>query len=78
MGSSSASGGNVQLPNDIPLSQSSGASDQGEVSDGDVESFFTFLRDMDDNTCISRLMCDIGANPSFLGEFSENIHGIIR
>lgn len=58
------------------ISQSFNENAGGEA-DEDIESFFTFLRDMDDNTCISRLMCDIGANPSFLGDFSENIHGII-
>lgn len=52
---------------------------EGEASEdpNDVESFFTFLQDMDDNGCISRLICDIGADPSFLGDFSENIHGIV-
>ncbi|GFR29744.1 uncharacterized protein TNCT_699491 [Trichonephila clavata] len=49
---------------------------EGEGSD-DIESFFTFLKDMDENGCISRLMCDIGQDPSFLGEFSENINGIV-
>ncbi|XP_042910145.1 uncharacterized PE-PGRS family protein PE_PGRS10-like [Parasteatoda tepidariorum] len=43
----------------------------------DAESFFNFLTDMDENTCISRLICDIGNEPSFLGEFSENISSMV-
>lgn len=66
----STSGAGDHVPDSQP-------DEKGEESDEDVESFFTFLRDMDDNTCISRLMCDIGADPSFLEDFSENIHGII-
>ncbi|XP_035207389.1 serine/threonine-protein phosphatase 1 regulatory subunit 10-like [Stegodyphus dumicola] len=76
-------GGFGSMPHDVSnsLPPSPGldtpAADGGAGSEEDIESFFTFLRDMDDNTCISRLMCDIGADPSFLGDFSENIHGII-
>lgn len=62
----------------MPSSPSGGGGGGDGMADNDIESFFTFLRDMDDNTCISRLMCDIGADPSFLGDFSENIHGIVR
>ncbi|GBL78870.1 hypothetical protein AVEN_48855-1 [Araneus ventricosus] len=65
----SGMGGDVQP-------SSNGAGESSEDTN-DIESFFTFLQDMDDNGCISRLICDIGADPSFLGDFSENIHGIV-
>ncbi|XP_015917709.2 uncharacterized protein [Parasteatoda tepidariorum] len=48
-----------------------------ESEPDDAESFFNFLTDMDENTCISRLICDIGNKPSFLGEFSENISSMV-
>ncbi|CAL1276433.1 unnamed protein product [Larinioides sclopetarius] len=57
--------------------QSSNTAADSSEEPNDIESFFTFLQDMDDNGCISRLICDIGADPSFLGDFSENIHGIV-
>lgn len=69
-------GGNFGEEDQGEPHQPSEPEEPGQGSD-DVESFFTFLRDMDENTCISRLICDIGADPSFLGDFSENIHSIV-
>ncbi|KAF8790967.1 hypothetical protein HNY73_005906 [Argiope bruennichi] len=74
-------GADVEANADIGMGEdaqpSSNAEGESSEEPNDVESFFKFLQDMDDNGCISRLICDIGADPKFLGEFSENIHGIV-
>ncbi|GFY39250.1 uncharacterized protein TNIN_10311 [Trichonephila inaurata madagascariensis] len=73
---SSFQGAGGSIVDEQPSTDQQQPVNEGEGSD-DIESFFTFLKDMDENGCISRLMCDIGQDPSFLGEFSENINGIV-
>lgn len=43
----------------------------------EAESFFTLLAETDESKCISRLVCEMGANPSSGGEFGQSIVEII-
>lgn len=43
----------------------------------EAESFFTLLSETDESKCISRLVCEMGANPESGGEFGQTIVEII-
>lgn len=43
----------------------------------EAESFFTLLSETDESKCISRLVCEMGANPESGGEFGQTIAEII-
>lgn len=43
----------------------------------EAESFFTLLAETDESKCISRLVCEMGANPEKGGEFGQTISEII-
>lgn len=43
----------------------------------EAESFFTLLAETDESKCISRLVCEMGANPESGGAFGQSIVEII-
>ncbi|GFW38222.1 uncharacterized protein TNCV_3839501 [Trichonephila clavipes] len=51
--------------------------DQPQINTEEAESFFTLLAETDENKCISRLVCEMGANPSSAGELGTTITEII-
>ncbi|XP_035205987.1 uncharacterized protein LOC118181024 [Stegodyphus dumicola] len=56
-----------------------GQGDEGHpaMNTEEAESFFTLLAETDESRCISRLVCELGANPNSAGEFGQTISEII-
>ncbi|GFT63437.1 uncharacterized protein NPIL_660411 [Nephila pilipes] len=51
--------------------------DQPQTNTEDAENFFTLLAETDEHKCISRLVCEMGADPSSTGELGTTIAEII-
>ncbi|GIY27160.1 uncharacterized protein CDAR_592702 [Caerostris darwini] len=51
--------------------------DQPTINTEEAESFFTLLAETDENKCISRLVCEMGADPSTAGELGTTVSEII-
>lgn len=51
--------------------------EQPQINTEEAESFFTLLSETDENKCISRLVCELGADPSTAGELGSTISEII-
>lgn len=74
--------GMQQFPPQMPPMDMDGFGDyQGDEAPGmnteEAESFFTLLSETDESKCISRLVCEMGANPASGGEFGQSIVEII-
>lgn len=73
--------GMQQFPEEMPPDMGEFGDYQGDENPGmnteEAESFFTLLSETDESKCISRLVCEMGANPASGGEFGQSIVEII-
>ncbi|CAL1265109.1 unnamed protein product [Larinioides sclopetarius] len=51
--------------------------DEPQINTEEAESFFTLLAETDENKCISRLVCEMGADPTSSGMLGTTVSDII-
>lgn len=66
-----------QFPEDADSMRDPRGEDVPGMNTEEAESFFTLLAETDESKCISRLVCEMGANPESGGEFGQTIAEII-